>query len=225
MASAINALNRARDEVVDDPEIATRIRQNEMAFRMQTSVSELVDLRGEPRQMLDLCGTDGRRWTFASNCLLARRLAERGVRFIRLCHRSWDHHGDIKKNMRLTAGEVDRASAFLILDLKQRGMLENTLVIWSGEFGRTPMAQSSGRDHHIRGFSLWLAGGIRGGIHYGETDELGYKAVVDPFHVLDLHATILHLFGIDHRRLTYRFQGRNFRLTDVHGNVVDKIFA
>ena len=190
------------------------------------SVPELVDIRGEPRHVLDLYGTDGADGSFASNCLLARRLAERGVRFIHLYHRSWDHHGDIKKNMRISAGEVDRASAALILDLKQRGMLEDTLVIWGGEFGRTPMAQGSGRDHHIRGFSLWLAGGgIRGGIHYGETDELGYKAVVDPFHVHDLHATMLHLFGINHKQLTYRFQGRDFRLTDVHGNVVDKIFA
>ena len=226
LVSAINALNQTRDEVVDDPEIATRIRQNEMAFRMQTSVPELMDIRGEPRHVLDLYGTEGADGSFASNCLLARRLAERGVRFIHLYHRSWDHHGDIKKNMRISANEVDRASAALILDLKQRGMLEDTLVIWGGEFGRTPMAQGSGRDHHIRGFSLWLAGsGIQGGIHYGETDELGYKAVVDPFHVHDLHATMLHLFGIDHKRLTYRFQGRDFRLTDVHGKVVDKIFA
>ncbi len=224
LVSAVNALNRERNEAVDDPEIATRIRQNEMAFRMQTSVPELMDIRNEPRHILDLYGTDGSDGSFASNCLLARRLAERGVRFIHLYHRSWDHHGAIKKNMTITANEVDRASAALVADLKQRGILDDTLVIWGGEFGRTPMAQGSGRDHHIRGFSLWMAGGgIRGGMHYGETDDLGYKAVVDPVHVHDLHATMLHLFGVDHKRLTYRFQGRDFRLTDVHGHVVRKI--
>ena len=226
LVNAVNALNRQFDQVVDDPEIATRIAQNEMAFRMQASVPELMDIGGEPQHILDLYGTEGGDGSFASNCLLARRLVERGTRFIHLYHRSWDHHGDIKKNMRTSASEVDRASAALITDLKQRGLLDETLVIWGGEFGRTPMAQGSGRDHHIRGFSLWMAGGgIKGGTSYGETDELGYKAVIDPFHVHDLHATLLHLFGVDHKKLTFRFQGRDFRLTDVHGNVVKKILA
>ncbi len=226
LVSAVNALNRKLDEVVDDQEIATRIQQNELAFRMQTSVPELMDISDEPQHIRELYGTEGGDGSFASNCLLARRLAERGVRFIHLYHRSWDHHGGIKKNMGVTAKEVDQASAALVADLKQRGMLDDTLVIWGGEFGRTPMAQGSGRDHHIRGFSLWMAGGgIRGGTHYGETDELGYKAVVDPFHVHDLHATMLHLFGVDHKRLTYRYQGRDFRLTDVHGRVVHRILS
>ena len=226
LVDAVNQLNRRLDAVVDDPEIATRIRQNELAFRMQTSIPELMDLRDEPRHILDLYGTDGGDGSFAANCLLARRLAERGVRFIHLYHRSWDHHGDIRGNMEISAREVDRASAALVTDLRQRGMLEDTLVIWGGEFGRTPMAQGSGRDHHIRGFSLWMAGGgIRGGISHGATDELGYRAVRDPFHVHDLHATMLHLLGVDHRRLTYRFQGRDFRLTDVHGHVEERILA
>jgi hypothetical protein len=226
LVNAVNALNQELDGVVDDPEIATRITQNEMAFRMQTSVPELMDVRNEPKHILDLYGTEGGDGSFASNCLLARRLAERGSRFIHLYHRSWDHHGDIKNKMRVSAKEVDQASAALITDLKQRGMLDDTLVIWGGEFGRTPMAQGSGRDHHIRGFSLWMAGGgIKGGTSYGQTDDLGYKAVVDPFHVHDLHATMMHLFGVDHKKLTYRFQGRDFRLTDVHGNVVRQILA
>ncbi len=226
LLDAVNQLNRQRDRVVDDPEIRARIRQNELAFRMQASVPELMDLSGEPRHVLDLYGTEGADGTFASNCLLARRLAERGVRFIHLYHRSWDHHGGIRDNMEISAREVDQASAALVADLKQRGMLEDTLVIWGGEFGRTPMAQGSGRDHHIRGFSLWMAGGgVRGGMHHGATDELGYRAVQDPFHVHDLHATLLHLFGLDHRRLTYRYQGRDFRLTDVHGRVEERILA
>ena len=226
LVDAVNALNQEFDSVVDDPEIATRIAQNEMAFRMQVSVPELMDVSNEPQSILDLYGTEGGDGSFASNCLLARRLAERGSRFIHLYHRSWDHHGGIKGNMETSAKEVDQASAALITDLKQRGMLDDTLVIWGGEFGRTPMAQGSGRDHHIRGFSLWMAGGgIKGGTSYGETDELGYRAVVDPFHVHDLHATMLHLFGVDHKELTYRFQGRDFRLTDVGGNVVPAILA
>jgi hypothetical protein len=223
---AVQELNRARDESVEDPEIATRIGQYEMAFKMQASVPGLMDVSGEPKEVLDLYGTKGADGSFAANCLLARRLAERGVRFIQLYHRDWDHHGNIKNDIKLKAEEVDRASAALILDLKRRGMLEDTLVVWGGEFGRTPMAQGNGRDHHIKGFSMWLAGGgIKGGISHGKTDELGYSAVEDVVPVHDLHATMLHLLGIDHKRLTYKFQGRDFRLTDVHGQVVRPILA
>jgi len=226
VVDTVQALNRMLDKVVDDPEIATRIRQYEMAFRMQTSVPELTDVSNEPQHILDLYGANPGDGSFASNCLLARRLAERGVRFIQLYHRGWDHHGAIKQGIKTTAKLVDQASAALILDLKQRGMLDDTLVIWGGEFGRTPMAQGNGRDHHIRAFSMWMAGGgIQGGITHGRTDELGYHAVEDIVHVHDLHATMLQLFGIDHKRLTYRFQGRDFRLTDVHGNVVREILA
>ena len=194
---------------------------------MQTSVPELVDFSDEPAHTLEMYGASGEAdGSFAANCLLARRLAERGVRFIQLYHRGWDHHGNIKKGILDTTRHVDRASAALITDLKQRGMLDETLVIWGGEFGRTPMAQGSGRDHHIRGFSIWMAGaGIRGGLTYGATDELGYRAVENPVAVHDLHATILHLFGIEHTRLTYRFQGRDFRLTDVAGNVLNALIA
>jgi hypothetical protein len=197
-----------------------------MAFRMQSSVPELMDVSGEPEHILDMYGTRGGDGSFAANCLLARRLAERGVRFIQLYHRDWDHHGDVKGNIEGTAKEVDRGAAALIRDLKQRGLLDDTLIVYGGEFGRTPMAQGNGRDHHIQGFSMWLAGGgIQGGISYGNTDELGYAAVENPVHVHDLHATILHLLGIDHTKLTYRFQGRDFRLTDVSGNVVRAILA
>jgi uncharacterized protein (DUF1501 family) len=171
-------------------------------------------------------GTRGADGSFAANCLLARRLAERGVRFIQLYHRDWDHHGVIKRDIRLKSEEVDQACAALLTDLKDRGMLDDTLVIWGGEFGRTPMAQGSGRDHHIKGFSIWMAGGgVKAGMSHGKTDDLGYNAVEDVVHVHDLHATILHLLGIDHKRLTYKFQGRDFRLTDVHGNVVKQILA
>jgi len=226
VVDAVQALNRVRDDSVDDPEIATRISQYEMAFKMQASVPGLMDIADEPKEVLDLYGTKGADGSFAANCLLARRLAERGVRFIQLYHRDWDHHGNLKADIKLKAEEVDRASAALIIDLKRRGMLDETLVIWGGEFGRTPMAQGSGRDHHIKGFSMWLAGGgIKGGISHGSTDELGYAAVEDVVPVHDLHATMLHLLGVDHKRLTYKFQGRDFRLTDVHGNVVRKILA
>jgi hypothetical protein len=226
LVDAINALNREKDNLVSDPEIATRISQYEMAFRMQTSVPELMELKDEPKHILDMYGAEAGDGSFASNCLLARRLAERGTRFIHLYHRGWDHHGNVKGNMVTTANEVDQPTAALITDLKQRGMLDDTLVIWGGEFGRTPMAQGSGRDHHIRGFSLFMAGGgIQGGMSYGNTDDLGYKAVDRPFHVHDLHATMLHLFGIDHLRLTYRFQGRDYRLTDIAGNVIHDILA
>lgn len=218
---AVNALNRVQEERWLDPEIATRIDQYEMAFRMQTSVPELMDLSREPAHVRDLYGTQGADGTFAANCLLARRLVERGVRFVQVYHRGWDHHGGIKKGIEVVSSHVDRGCAALITDLKQRGLLEDTLVIWGGEFGRTPMAQGDGRDHHIKGFSMWLAGaGIRPGMTYGGTDELGWNAVDRPVHVNDLHATVLHLFGIDHLRLTHRFQGRDFRLTDVGGHVV-----
>ncbi|MBX3436730.1 MAG: DUF1501 domain-containing protein [Planctomycetaceae bacterium] len=224
--NAVQALNRIGDETFRDPEITTRISQYELAFRMQTSVPDLMDISGEPQHILDLYGTAGGDGSFASNCLLARRLAERGVRFIQLYHRGWDHHGGIKSGSEVTARLVDQGTAALIKDLKQRGMLDETLIIWGGEFGRTPMAQGSGRDHHIMGFSTFLAGGgVRGGTRYGATDELGYAAVENPVHVHDLHATMLHLFGIDHEQLTYRFQGRDFRLTDVSGHVIEAILT
>jgi hypothetical protein len=223
---AVGALNRSFEARVGDPEIATRITQYEMAFKMQSSVPELIDISSEPRSVLDLYGVQGADGSFAANCLLARRMAERGVRFIQLYHRGWDHHGGIKNGVLASARHVDRASAALVLDLKQRGMLADTLVVWGGEFGRTPMAQGDGRDHHIKGFSWWLAGGgVRGGGSYGQTDELGYNAVEDVVHMHDFHATLLHLLGIDHKRLTHRFQGRDFRLTDVHGEVVEGILA
>jgi arylsulfatase A-like enzyme len=215
-----------QNTVVDDPEIATRISQYEMAFQMQASVPGLMDIADEPESVLRLYGTKGGDGSFAANCLLARRLAERGVRFIQLYHRDWDHHGSLKRDIQLKAEEVDQASAALVTDLKQRGLLEDTLIVWGGEFGRTPMAQGNGRDHHIKGFSIWLAGGgIKGGITHGCTDELGYNAVEDVVSVHDLHATLLYLLGVHHKRLTYRFQGRDFRLTDVSGEVVEKILV
>jgi hypothetical protein len=223
---AVQSLNRLHDREIDDPEIKTRIAQYEMAFRMQASVPGLMDLTDEPKKILDAYGTKGADGSFASNCLLARRLAQRGVRFIQLYHRDWDHHGTIKDHIKGTAAEVDQACAALIRDLKQRDMLKDTLVIFGSEFGRTPMAQGNGRDHHMKAFSMWLCGGgVKGGITYGATDELGYNAVQDVVEVHDLHATMLHLLGIEHKRLTVKFQGRNFRLTDVHGNVVTKILA
>jgi len=223
---AVNALNQLRNGAVDDPEIATRISQYEMAFKMQTSVPRLMDLSDEKPATLTSYGVKTIDGSFNANCLLARRLAERGVRFIQLYHRDWDHHGGIKKNMQTLAGEVDQGAAALIADLKQRGLLDDTLVVWGGEFGRTPMAQGDGRDHHMKGFSMWLAGGgIKGGIVHGATDELGYNAVEDIVHVHDLHATMLHVLGIDHKRLTIRAQGRDYRLTDVHGDVVRKILV
>ena len=213
---AIAALNRLHDQGARDPEIATRIAQFEMAFRMQASVPELADLSAEPQEVLDLYGVQGQDGSFASNCLLARRLAERGVRFVQVYHRAWDHHGGVKRAIDITADEVDKASAALITDLKRRGMLDDTLVLWGGEFGRTPMGQGNGRDHHIRGFSYFLAGGgVKGGVSHGATDELGYHAVEDVVHVRDLHATILHLLGIDHGRLSVPFQGLDVKLTGV----------
>jgi hypothetical protein len=223
---AVEQLNRIEDSAVEDPEIATRISQYEMAFRMQASVPGLMDLHDEPAKVLEMYGTKGADGSFAANCLLARRLAERGVRFIQLYHRDWDHHGNLKNDIKLKIEEVDRPCMALLTDLKNRDMLKDTLVVWSGEFGRTPMAQGSGRDHHIKGFSTWLAGGgIKGGITHGATDDLGYNAVEDVVPVHDLHATMLYLLGIDHKRLTYKFQGRDFRLTDVHGNLVPKILT
>ena len=226
IVKTIQGLNQIAYKDFFDPEIETRIAQYEMAFRMQASVPELMDTTNEPKHILDLYGTKGGDGSFASNCLLARRLAERGVRFIQLYHRGWDHHGGIKKGIKHTASLVDKATAALVIDLKQRGMLEDTLIIYGGEFGRTPMAQGNGRDHHIKAFSMWLAGaGIKGGVTHGSTDELGYNAIENVVSVHDLHATILHLLGIPHKKLTYRFQGRDFRLTDVHGNLVAPILS
>ena len=223
---AINQMNTIGNQIYRDPELNTRIAQYELASKMQMSVPGLVDFSDEPKSILKMYGTSGGDGSFASNCLLARRLAERGVRFIQLYHRGWDHHGNIKRGTQITAKLVDQASAALIKDLKQRGMLDDTLVIWGGEFGRTPMAQGSGRDHHIKGFSMWMAGGgIRPGITYGSTDELGYSAVENKVHVHDFHATMLHLFGLEHEKLTYRYQGRDFRLTDVHGKIIKDILA
>jgi hypothetical protein len=225
---AINALNKIENTAVDDPEIATRVAQYEMAFKMQSSVPGLMDMSKEPQSVLDAYGAghpgDG---SFASNCLLARRLAEKGVRFIQLYHRDWDHHTGLKSGVAYKAEEVDRATAALITDLKQRGMLDDTLVVWGGEFGRTPMSQSGdGRDHHIKGFSFMVAGGgMKGGFSYGATDELGYAAVENPVAVADFHATMLHLLGIDHKRLTVKFQGLDARLTGIAGNVVHEILA
>jgi hypothetical protein len=226
VVDAIQQLNQMHDNHVADPEIQTRIAQYEMAFRMQVSVPTLRDFSNEPQRILDMYGTRGNDGSFASNCLTARRLAERGVRFIQLYHRDWDHHGGVRDGIRGSASEVDQAMTALLRDLKQRGMLDETLVVWGGEFGRTPMAQGNGRDHHIKGFSMWLAGGgIKPGITHGSTDELGYNAIENVVEVHDLHATMLQLLGVDHRRLTYRFQGRDFRLTDVRGNVVEDILA
>jgi hypothetical protein len=225
--AAINALNRMEHAALRDPEILTRVAQYEMAFKMQSSVPGLVDVSKEPKEVLEMYGAKPGDGSFASNCLLARRLAERGVRFIQLYHRDWDHHGGLKKGIAYKAEEVDRPTAALIKDLKQRGMLEDTLVVWGGEFGRTPMSQSGdGRDHHIKGFSYVLAGGgIQGGITYGTTDDLGYAAQENPVSVHDFHATMLRLLGIDHKRLTVRFQGMDARLTGVAGDVVKGILA
>lgn len=227
LVGTVNQLNRDFDSLVDDPEITTRIRQYEMAFRMQASVPGLMDFSKETQQTKDDYGTSGGDGTFASNCLLARRLLERGVRFVQVYHRAWDHHGNIKRSIEITAKEVDQATAALIKDLKQRGLYDDTLIVWGGEFGRTPMAQGSGRDHHIKGFSMVLSGGaVRGGFSYGNTDEFGYAASDKPVHVRDFHATLLHLLGIDHRRFSYRFQGLDFRLTGVEeAHVLDDIIT
>ena len=223
---AVRSLTEAQPDWVDDPEVAARLAQYEMAFRMQTSVPELADLASEPASVRALYGVEGLDGSFAANCLMARRLVERGVRFVQLYHRDWDHHSRLKGDIAIKAREVDRPTAALVRDLAERGLLDETLVIWGGEFGRTPMAQSDGRDHHIKGFSLFLAGGgIKGGISHGATDDLGYFAIDDVVSVHDLHATMLHLLGIDHTRFSYRHLGRPFRLTDVHGRVVQEILA
>ena len=223
LLEAVNDMNGLLGGRQNDPEIATRIAQYEMAFKMQTSVPGLMDVSEEPQHVLDSYGAKPGDGSFASNCLLARRLAERGVRFIQLYHRGWDHHGGVKKGIQTVSGHVDQATAALVKDLKARGMLEDTLIVWGGEFGRTPMAQGSGRDHHIQAFSLWMAGaGIKGGTTYGSTDELGYAVAKDGVSVHDLHATILNQLGIDHERLTYKFQGLDFKLTGVEAAKVVK---
>ncbi len=229
----LKELNQLRFQETLDPEISARVAQYEMAYRMQTSVPELTNVQSEPASTFELYGQDAKKpGTFAHNCLLARRLSERGVRFVQLFHRGWDTHGNLPKQLGQRCGETDRASAALITDLKQRGLLDETLIVWGGEFGRTVYCQgemtakSYGRDHHPRCFSVWMAGGgIRPGVTYGETDDYSYNVARDPVSVHDLHATMLHLLGIDHTRLTYRFQGRDYRLTDVHGDVVRGILA
>ena len=224
---AITALDNARYQTVNDPEILTRISQYEMAFKMQTSVPDLVDMSKEPKSVLEAYGAHPGDGSYASNCLLARRLAERGVRFIQLYHRDWDHHSAVKSGMAFKAEEVDRPTAALITDLKDRGMLDDTLVIFGGEFGRTPMSQTGdGRDHHIKAFSYAIAGGgIKSGITYGTTDELGYAAEENPVSIHDFHATMLHLLGIDHTRLAMQMQGLDIRLTGVSGTVVKDVLA
>src|SRR5215813_9662524 len=226
-------LNEISRQDYQDPEIATRIAQYEMAYRMQSSVPELADLSKEPPATFELYGPDSRKpGSYAANCILARRLAERGVRFIQLFHRGWDQHGNLPKDIRKQCGQTDQPSAALVLDLKRRGMLDDTLIVWGGEFGRTVYCQGAltaddyGRDHHPRCFTVWLAGaGVKPGVSFGETDAFSYNIVANPTHVHDLHATILHLLGIDHTRLTFKYQGRHYRLTDVFGNVVREILA
>jgi hypothetical protein len=225
-------LNKMREDITGDPEIATRINSFEMAFRMQTSAPELMDLSKESQATLDLYGAVPGKPSFANNCLLARRLVERGVRFVQLYHEAWDQHEHLVEDISENCRDTDQACAGLLQDLKQRGMLDDTLVIWGGEFGRTPMVQATtggaanGRDHHPNAFTMWLAGGgIKRGLSLGESDDLGFNVTQDQVHVHDLHATILKLLGFDHTRLTFKFQGRNFRLTDVHGNVVEKMLA
>jgi hypothetical protein len=232
IVAAASGLNRLKLEQGFDPEIEARINAFEMAFRMQASVPELVDVRDEPRHVLEMYGIESDAPSFARNCLLARRLVERGVRFVQLYDKDWDHHGDLPKNLRRKTKETDQGLGALVRDLDQRGLLDETLVVCGGEFGRTAYTQGKltadtyGRDHHPRCFTMWLAGGgIRRGAVVGKTDDYSYNIVEDPIHVHDLQATILHCLGVDHRRLTYRFQGRDFRLTDVHGSVVTKILT
>ncbi len=244
---ALGKLNQARYQTVRDPEIASRIASYELAFRMQTAAPELMDLSREPQSVLDLYGVNrpdpplqgdrtggpNQYGTFARNCLLARRLVERGVRFVNIIHASWDHHSNLDNELTFNAGMADQPVAALIMDLKQRGLLDSTLVLWIAEFGRTPLGENrpgykevTGRDHHPFAFSIWMAGGgLRGGQVYGETDEIGWSVVKDPVHINDLHATILHLFGLDHLKLTHRFQGRDFRLTDLGGKVIERWLA
>ncbi len=229
----IRDLNGRHLSDTGDPEIATRIASYEMAYRMQTSAPELMDLSGESRETMELYGAEPGKGSFANNCLLARRLIERGVRFVNLYHEGWDHHSDVAGGLKSQCGQTDRASAALVLDLKRRGLLEDTLVVWGGEFGRTPMVESNaalgrslGRDHHPQAFTMWFAGGgIKAGMTMGATDDLGFHVVESPVHVHDLQATILHLLGLDHTRLTFQSQGRDFRLTDVGGDVVKGLLA
>lgn len=222
----IKELNALHGQQTGDPESETRNVQYDLAHRMQSSIPKLADLSSEPDYIRTMYGVDDAKSDFAANCLMARRLVEQGVRFVQVYHRGWDHHSNIAELHPKLCRDTDQASAALVLDLEQRGMLEDTLVIWGGEFGRTPMAQGNGRDHHIKGFSNWMAGGgVKPGFVYGATDDFGFNAVADKMHVHDFHATILHLLGIDHTRLTYRHQGRDFRLTDVYGNVAKRVLA
>jgi hypothetical protein len=224
----INRLNQKRLGAMGDPEIAARISAFEMAFRMQTSAPELMDITKESKETLEMYGAEPGKPTYANACLLARRLIERGVRFVQIFHEAWDQHGNLVNDLKKNCQNTDQASAALVKDLKQRGLLEDTLVIWGGEFGRTPMVQggNDGRDHHPNCFTMWLAGGgLKPGLIFGESDEFGFNATKDKVHVHDLHATLLHLLGFDHTRLTFRFQGRDFRLTDVHGEVVRPLLA
>ena len=233
MLDAVAKINQIKRESYADPEIDTRIAQYEMAYRMQTSVPDLMDISKEPESTFDLYGANARKaGTYAANCLLARRLLERDVRFVQLYHRGWDQHGDLPRDLTLQCRGTDQASAALVTDLKQRGLLDDTLIVWGGEFGRTVYSQGKltdtnyGRDHHPRNFTMWLSGGgIKGGQVIGETDDFSYNITKDPVHVHDLQATILHCLGVDHQRLTYKYQGRHFRLTDVHGEVVNRILV
>ena len=233
MLDTVAEINRMRSQEFGDPEIETRISQYEMAYRMQSSVPELMDLSKEPDHVFERYGPDARTpGTYAANCILARRLAERDVRFVQLFHRGWDQHQDLPRDIRLQARDTDQASAALVADLKERGLLDDTLVIWGGEFGRTVYCQGKlsetnyGRDHHPRCFTMWMAGGgIKPGLTHGKTDDYCYNVVEDPVHVYDLQATALHCLGIDHKKLTFKYQGRHFRLTDVHGSVVDSLLA
>src|SRR3954467_457700 len=225
---AVNALNRQHLGEVGDPEIATRINSFEMAYRMQAQAPEAIDISKEPAHILKMYGAEPGKPSFAATCLLARRLVERGVRFVEIFHEAWDQHGNLVNDLRKNCGHCDQPAAALVRDLKQRGLLDDTLVVWGGEFGRTPMVQggNDGRDHHPNCFTYWLAGGgVKPGLTLGESDEFGFNATTDKVHVHDLHATILHLLGFDHTKLTYRFQGRDFRLTDVHGELVEKLIA
>jgi uncharacterized protein (DUF1501 family) len=225
---AVNTLNRNRLDVVGDPEIATRVSSYEMAYRMQESAPSVMSTADEPDEVLALYGAKRGESSFANNCLLARRLVQKGVRFVQLFHESWDQHGGLKADIKKNCDDTDKASAALVSDLKRLGMLDDTLVIWGGEFGRTPMVQggNDGRDHHPNSFSMWMAGGgVKRGLVYGGTDDLGFNVSEKPVHVHDLHATIMHLLGFDHKKLTYRFQGRDYRLTDVHGDIVTDLLA
>jgi uncharacterized protein (DUF1501 family) len=226
---AIRDLDQQRLDATGDPEIATRINSFEMAGRMQATAPELMDISREPKHILEMYGAEPGKPSYANDCLLARRLVEKGVRFVQIYHEAWDQHTNLTKDITINCQETDRPTVALIEDLKQRGLLDDTLVIWGGEFGRTPMVQGGdgdGRDHHPNAFTMWMAGGgVKPGVVHGETDDLGFNVARDQVHVHDLHATILHLLGFDHTRLTYKFQGRNFRLTDVAGNVVKPLLA